>query len=112
MLLDRRRFPRVPCITRARELRKDGHRPARLTDISEGGVFIQRLSDHDLNVGDLVRLQFELPRQLGVIEGLCEVVADSRDIFYEAGAARFRMLRPGDRDRIRRYISEVQREAA
>lgn len=112
MLLDRRRYPRVPCITRARELRKDGHRPARVTDISEGGVFIQRMSDHALKIGDMVRLQFELPRQLGVIEGICEIVADSRDIFYEAGAARFRVLRPGDRDRIRKYIGEMQIAAA
>lgn len=93
---ERRRHHRTRCRLNVRPA--DGG-AARTTDISEGGAFLQRLDDGDLQVGQTLDLELCLPD--GPLNCAAEVLEVRSEGFYLGGAVRFTALDPAAAARIR-----------
>ncbi|MCA9546750.1 MAG: PilZ domain-containing protein [Myxococcales bacterium] len=101
--LDRRVHTRAPCRVDVREVQGAQIIEGRATNISEGGLYLQRLDDRDLVVGETLTMDIALPLY-GVVRATGVVVKPAGDVFYRSAAVRFVELCPLAALRIRRFV--------
>jgi hypothetical protein len=101
---DRRAHPRVRCLATVRACGSDGTVEGRATNISEGGMYLQRLTCEPLCPGEQLRLEVDLPD--GPVRVMGRVVKPAEEVFYQAGAIAFTALDELDRDRLRRFVGQ------
>ncbi len=101
--LDRRTHTRAPCRVDVREVYGAHVIEGRATNISEGGLYLQRLDERTLEVGDTLSLDIALPAY-GRVRVRGVVVKPTSEVFYESAAVRFVELSPLAALRIRRFV--------
>lgn len=99
---ERRVHRRAPCRVAVREV---GGRTieGRATNISEGGLYLQRLTSDPLRDGEVVFLEIQLPGY-GLVRATGKVVKPANEVFYEAAAVTFTKLSRRDALHIRRFV--------
>jgi c-di-GMP-binding flagellar brake protein YcgR len=105
---NRRVHTRAPCQVSVREI-SGSMSEGRATNISEGGLYLQRLTEDPLLDGATVSLEITLPGYGQVRAEGC-VVAPGKEVFYQAAAVTFTKLSRRDALRIRRFVFDRHRK--
>lgn len=104
---NRRQDSRIPCAVSAREIGPFTGE-ARVTNLSRGGLYLQRMNDEPLEYGALVHLNLELPSGRARVVG--RVVRPADEVFFEAASVRFEIVRPRDQAVIDAFVAAREQQ--
>jgi hypothetical protein len=100
---DRRIHTRAPCRVNVRELRPRSRTDGRALNLSEGGLYLQRLVGDLPEPGERLELELLLPGE-APLRVFGRVIAPRNEVFYPAGAVAFTHLSGHAALRIRRFV--------
>ena len=75
---------------------------ARTTNVSAGGLYLQRLEGAPLHRGDVVDLVVDLPG--GAVRARGRVVGEGAEVFYGGAAVEFTRMSAADRARLEGFV--------
>jgi len=100
---ERRIHTRAPCRVAVRELHPQRRVEARAINISEGGLYLQRLLGDVPVAGEHLELEISLPGE-APMRVFGRVLAPKDEVFYPAGAVAFTHLSSAAALRLRRFV--------
>lgn len=100
---ERRTHTRAPCRVSVRELRPRSRLEGRALNLSEGGLYLQRLVGDLPEPGERLELEIILPGD-GPLRVFGQVIAPRDEVFYPSGAVAFTHLSSQAALRIRRFV--------
>lgn len=100
---ERRVHTRAPCRVAVRELHPQRRVEARAINISEGGLYLQRLVGDVPTAGEHLELEISLPGE-APMRVFGRVLTPKHEVFYPAGAVAFTHLSSAAALRLRRFV--------
>lgn len=100
---ERRTHTRAPCRVHVRELRPRSRLEGRAVNLSEGGLYLQRLAGDLPEAGERLELEILLPGE-DPVRVFGQVIAPRAEVFYPSGAVVFTHLSSQAALRIRRFV--------